>query len=65
MPNIYDPTTDTTYVVLSVPDQRVLVQEFDGGERLRHVSWLDPTAAAELGALLISAATELTEWAGA
>ena len=60
MPNVYDATFDSTYVVLAIPDQQVAVQEFVG-ERLRHVTWLDPTAAAELAGLLTAAAEELTE----
>jgi len=63
MPNLYDATFDTTYVVLNVPDHQIMVQEF-AGERLRHVTWLDPTAAAELGAMIITAAAEeITEQA--
>jgi hypothetical protein len=60
MPNIYDPVHDATYVVLAIPDQQVAVQEFVG-ERLHHVTWLDPTAAAELARLLTEAADTLTE----
>jgi hypothetical protein len=47
----------TTFTVTLVPDNIVIVQEHEAG-RLRGVQWLEPTAAADLGRLLVAIATD-------
>ena len=59
---ITDDSTDTMYTAMLVPDNIVLIQEHQSG-RLRSVQWLDPTAAAELGRLLVAIANDAGEWA--
>lgn len=61
---IVDDTFGAGYSVWSIPDESagrpaVLIHEYGAGDRLRHVQWLDPAAAVELGHRLIETAQPL------
>jgi len=50
---VVDAASGAGYTVSSIPDEFVLLQEYDVGDRLRHVIWLRPAAACELGRRLL------------